>query len=367
MKIFLVLIFVSIAAVSCSKFDDSLLWKKIEDNASRIAKLESQVSDLNSNVTTLQSLVNALQAGDMISSVSELSDGSGIVITFTSGKSIVINHGKNGEDGRDGDDGKDGITPVISIRQAEDGIYYWTLNGDWILKENGEKLRVEGNNGKDGNDGNNGNDDVAPKFKIQDGYWYVSYDNERSWEKLGKATGDNGLNGDDGVSLIVSVEKKDSELVITLIDGNTISIPFEKKAPEGFTDMGLSVYWASSTSYNAVYCSSDISASYPRLSDAISTFPEGTRLPTQAEVEELLTNCVFSIAQKGGETGVLAQYDGQFVFFPDFAWNNPTRFFTSDKDSKGNRYMLSINTYQGTLSVSSGSSIYGYVWLVKDK
>lgn len=74
MKKFLVFIFVSIAAVSCSKFDDSLLWKKIEDNASRIAKLESQVSDLNSNVTTLQSLVNALQAGDMISSVSELSD-----------------------------------------------------------------------------------------------------------------------------------------------------------------------------------------------------------------------------------------------------------------------------------------------------
>ena len=68
-----------------------------------------------------------------------------------------------------------------------DGIYYWTVNNDWLLVD-GKKVKAEGIDGTDGGDGTNGKDGTTPQFKITDGYWYISYDNELSWTKLGKAT-----------------------------------------------------------------------------------------------------------------------------------------------------------------------------------
>ena len=236
-----ILIFLSaITLANCSdSYNDSKLWDSVNGLENRVAKLEELCKQMNTNISSLQEIVTALQKNESIKSVATLSDGSGYLITFSSGKTITIYHGKNGvdgEDGKDGENGKDAITPVISVKKDADGIYYWTVNNDWLLVD-GKKVKAEGTDGADGvdgkpgidgEDGTNGKDGITPQFKIEDGYWYISYDNEQSWTKLGKATGDSGLNGTDGDNFFKGVSIEDGYVCFTLNDKDStvIKLPF---------------------------------------------------------------------------------------------------------------------------------------------
>ncbi|MCQ2141340.1 MAG: PL29 family lyase N-terminal domain-containing protein [Bacteroidales bacterium] len=51
--------------------------------------------------------------------------------------------GENGRDGVDGTNGKDGSTPRIGVKQ-ENGVYYWTVNGSFLLDEYGQKIPASG-------------------------------------------------------------------------------------------------------------------------------------------------------------------------------------------------------------------------------
>ena len=224
-----ILIFLSaITLANCSdSYDDSKLWDSINGLENRVAKLEELCKQMNTNISSLQEIVTALQKNESIKSVATLPDGSGYLITFSSGKTITIYHGKNGEDGKDGYNGTDGVTPTISVKKDTDGIYYWTVNNDWLLVD-GKKVKAEGTDGTDGEDGTNGKDGITPQFKIEDGYWYISYDNEQSWTKLGKATGDSGLNGTDGDNFFKGVSIEDGYVCFTLNDKDAtiIKLPF---------------------------------------------------------------------------------------------------------------------------------------------
>ena len=223
-----ILIFLSaITLANCSdSYDDSKLWDSVNGLENRVTKLEELCKQMNTNISSLQEIVTALQKNESIKSVATLPDGSGYLITFSSGKTITIYHGKNGvagEDGKDGENGKDAITPVISVKKDADGIYYWTVNNDWLLVD-GKKVKAEGTDGTngepgiDGEDGTNGKDGTTPQFKITDGYWYISYDNELSWTKLGKATGDSSLNGPDGDNFFKGVSIEDGYVCFILND-----------------------------------------------------------------------------------------------------------------------------------------------------
>ena len=234
-------------ATSCSEFDDSDIWDKLNDHEYRIAYLEEVCNKMNADIVNLQTIVTALETNDNIVNASPLQDGSGYVLIFKSGKSIIINHGKDGVDGtngKDGADGKDGVTPTISVMKDVDGIYYWTINGEWLLI-NGEKVRasaidgadgkdgVDGTDGIDGVDGINGKDGITPQFKIENNYWYISYDNGASWDMLGKATGSNGLdgiNGADGDSMFKRVYVEDGYVCFEMNDGvgTIIRLPLMK-------------------------------------------------------------------------------------------------------------------------------------------
>lgn len=230
-KLFICLSVIGVLLVSCSNdYDDSALWDSVNGLENRVAKLEELCKQMNTNISSLQEIVKALKERESITNVSTLSDGSGYSITFTSGKTIAIYHGKNGSDGSDG---TNGVTPTISVKQDTDGIYYWTVNGNWLVVD-GKKVKAIGTDGADGSDGNdgtdgtNGKDGITPKFKIDGGYWYISYDNEQNWEQLGKATGDSGLNGEDGNAFFKGVSMADGFVVFTLNDKESteIKIPF---------------------------------------------------------------------------------------------------------------------------------------------
>ena len=211
------------------------IWEELENLDQRVTKLEELCKEMNTNIISIQTIVNVNQSGDYITGIVEIKkDGKVIGYTITFGKHdpITIYHGQDGKDGQNGADGKDGQdgssnTPVIGVAKDTDGVYYWTLNGEWLLDDNGNKLPVSGTNGKDGQNGTNG---TMPQLKIEEGYWYVSYDNGITWTQLGKATGEDGQNGDKGDkgdtgdSMFQSVTQDENYVYFTLADGTVIKI-----------------------------------------------------------------------------------------------------------------------------------------------
>ena len=160
MKNILIALFIILCITSCS-YDDSLLTGRVDSLESRVQKLEELCNQMNTNIEALQSLVNALENNDCIISVVPIDENGetiGYTITFKKSLPITIYHGKDGVDGLNGVDGKDGTTPVIGVKKDVDGIYYWTLNGEWLKDNVGNKIKAQGTDGKDGEDGQPGVD-----------------------------------------------------------------------------------------------------------------------------------------------------------------------------------------------------------------
>ena len=184
---------------------------------------------MNNNISSLQAIVAALQNQDYITNVTPIVENGetiGYTITFAKGTPITIYHGQDGKDGSNGENGKDSsYIPVIGVKKDTDNIYYWTLDGEWLLDENGNKIKAVGTDGQDGNDGAigpqgpEGEQGITPQLKIENDYWYVSYDNGVSWKQLGKAT------GEDGDAFFQGVTQDEQFVHFTLADGTVITLP----------------------------------------------------------------------------------------------------------------------------------------------
>ena len=208
-------VLVTAIALSSCKYDDDDLWNSVHGLEDRVAKLEELCKQMNTNISSLQTIVEALEENDYVTNVTPvMQDGKeiGYTIVFSKSNPITIYHGKDGQAGSDGDDG---TTPSIGVKQDTDGIYYWTLNGEWLTDDHGDKIKAEG---ADGNDG------TTPKFKIENDYWYISYNNGETWEQLGKATGEDGTGGD---SMFTEIDYQTSTdyVIFTLADGTQIKLP----------------------------------------------------------------------------------------------------------------------------------------------
>lgn len=221
----------------CDKYDDSELRTDVQNLENRVNALEKWQSQVNSNIASLQSIVNALDGVDYITDVSDLKDSSGKVIGyaihFANGGQKNIYHGKDGADGADGApgangaDGKDAEAPVVGVKIDSDGIYYWTLDGQWLLDANGKKVQASGTNGKDGADG------ITPKVKLEGGFWYVSYDEGSTWTQLGSAT--SGSTVTSSACIFKSVHVGENLITFTLADGSSFALPYGDQLSISFT------------------------------------------------------------------------------------------------------------------------------------
>ncbi|MGI6572386.1 MAG: PL29 family lyase N-terminal domain-containing protein [Fermentimonas sp.] len=172
-------------------------------------------------------------------SYKELADMSGYELTMSDGSKITLKHGTDGTDGKDGKDGADGkdgvngVTPEISVKLHDDGLLYWTINGEFLFDADGNMIPAQGKDGKDGNDGNDGSDGadgtpgkdgkdgadgaqgaqgadgkdgITPQLRINaDLYWEMSLDGGTTWQLLMdadnnpiKAQGPQGSQGPEG-------------------------------------------------------------------------------------------------------------------------------------------------------------------------
>ena len=235
MKSLLSLLLCSLLLFGCSdKYDDSALRNDLNDLENRVAKLEELCKQMNTNISSLQKIVEALQDNLSISKVEQISDG--YIIYFSDGSTATI---KNGKDSGD--------APVIGVKQDTDGCYYWTLDGEWLTDEKGNKVKAQGTDGKDGvdgedgndgvdgedgTDGTNGKDGITPQLKIENGRWMLSMDNGKTWTDIGQATGADGADGEDGVDgkdgtngIFKSVTEDNDNVYFTLEDDSVITIP----------------------------------------------------------------------------------------------------------------------------------------------
>ena len=198
-------------------YDDSALQGQIgslsgqlQDHESRLKELERLTAQQNTNISSLQTIVTALQDKDYVTSIAPINEGDEVVgytITFSKSGAVTIHNGK------------DGYVPALGVKQeSEGGVWYWTVDGEWLLDSDGGKVRASAEDGEDGAPGQSG---MTPTLKIVDGYWYVSYDGGKTWEEetLGQATGDKGY------TMFSEVTYDEEYLYITMADGEKLTLP----------------------------------------------------------------------------------------------------------------------------------------------
>lgn len=208
--------------------------------ADRISSLEAWQKEINENISSLQSVIKALEDKDYVTGVTELADGSGYIINFVKSGEVVIKHGEKG------DKGDDGTTPVIGVKQ-DNGVYYWTLNGEWLTDASGNKLRVSGEKGDKGDKGDDGTTPVI-SIKLDNGVYYWTLNGEWLTDASGNKLRVTGEKGDRGDSFFDAIILEDDYVIFTLADNDdddtnnlTFTIPVYKPFKIG-TDSGNGTY-----------------------------------------------------------------------------------------------------------------------------
>ena len=244
----LTLLLLAALTFAACKYDDSALWEQVNKNteelaaqAARIAALEAWQAETNTNIQALQTL---LSTTDYITAVTPVvKDGVevGFTISFLNTPAITIYHGTKGDKGDKGD------TPQIGAAQAEDGNWYWTLNGELLTDTDGNPIRANGTQGGQGDQGPAGDDAPLPQLatgkklnaqgittdsqnkNIEPDAIYLSVDGGKTWTRVSGEKGeqgDTGATGPKGDSFFERVDTTNADYVtFTLADGSTFQVP----------------------------------------------------------------------------------------------------------------------------------------------
>ncbi len=184
---------------SC-EYDDADLWDAVNGIKDRVETLEKASAQMNADIKSLQSIVEALQNNVTITEV--VSTDNGYKISFSDGTEATIANGADGVS-----------APEISVRKDEDGLYYWTIGGQWLTVD-GQKVRASALDGKNA---------TAPEVRInaQTGEWEISADGGATWQSTGVSA-----KGEAGDSLFANVDTTNPDYVeFTLSDGTLFRVP----------------------------------------------------------------------------------------------------------------------------------------------
>ena len=215
-RLFTYLLLISVLGISSCAYDDTSLWEKVNNHENRIAELEELCKQMNSNINAMQTLLNAMEENNYITSVTPVVENGqtvGYTIAFTKSEPITIYHGKDGKDGANGENGTNGTSSIVGVKEHTDGLYYWTINGEWLRDAEGNRIVAEGVDG------------ITPLLKIENDYWHISYDNGATWTELGKAKGEDGRNYCD---FFKDITEDDDYVYFTLADESVIAVLKDK-------------------------------------------------------------------------------------------------------------------------------------------
>ena len=215
-----------VASLAISCYDDTKVWEKLDS-------LEAKLTELTSQMNSVSSIVSALESKVYVKAVNAVTGG--YEIEFTDGKKVTVKDGKDGKD-----------APQIGATKDVDGIYYWTLDGEWLLDSGGKK--VPAGMGQ-------------PKLKTENGQWFISTDG-KEWALIGP----------DVACTIKNVTVSDDAVAFVLADGTEIVIPLVKVIDITFNIAEVSVYGGESVEFTytvvggtdknrvAAFCSSGVAS-----------------------------------------------------------------------------------------------------------
>lgn len=149
---YLLTLLAALALTGCYNDDD--LWDKVNEQDERIAALEKWQTQVNSDIATFRTLIDGKSYITSVTPVNENGQTGQKIsyITLTDGKagpeqSFTLYNGKAGAASE---------MPVISARQEADGKWYWTLNGELLKDNDGNKVPATGDKGETGATGATG-------------------------------------------------------------------------------------------------------------------------------------------------------------------------------------------------------------------
>ena len=279
----LTLLLLAALTLAACKYDDSELWEQVNQNteelaaqAARIAALEAWQAETNTNIQALQTL---LSTTDYITAVTPVvKDGVevGFTISFLNTPAITIYHGTKGDKGDKGD------TPQIGAAQAEDGNWYWTLNGEFLTDADGNPIRANGTQGEQGDQGPAGDDAPLPQLAtgkklneqqittdsqnnpIAADAIYLSVDGGKTWTRVSGEQGDTGSTGPTGPqgdSFFKGVYTTNADYVIFKLanNGGTFQVPRYTGISLTFDSTSLSLLYGET---KTIECTAEGSAEF---------------------------------------------------------------------------------------------------------
>lgn len=205
-------IFISLLVLSFTGCSQYALQEDLEALQKEVAELKAMVEDLNGDVAALNTFMAAYNGCKMVTHVVETSYG--WTIYFNDDTYCDLRHGKDGDKGEAGDKGDKGDVPVIGVKQDTDGVWYWTLNGEFLLMD-GKKVPTTGEDGKDA---------PTPKFQVAEGNMLqVSYDNGSTWQNVGEVEGVSTV-----PSAVTDVIVTEDEVTFVLAEGDSLVMAMYK-------------------------------------------------------------------------------------------------------------------------------------------
>jgi len=175
-----------------------MVREDLDRTHAKLQKLQELADSVNRELNTLDLILKELDDGHTILPESLQMTENGYEVSFRDGKKIFIPIGRDGVDGRT-------LIPVGV--QAEDGLYYWKVDGEWLLDAEGNRIRAGATDG------------FIPLFEARaDSLWWISLDNGVTFEPFASCEELAGF------GVFKDVQQTASGIVITLWEGNTLEL-----------------------------------------------------------------------------------------------------------------------------------------------
>ncbi len=219
---FTLLCMLVVCMTSCDKYNYT---DELQGIGHRVEILEESMLEVNVQLAAIKEIFTVIQEHGYITNIEENADGT-YTITFNNNNSCTL---RNGYQGTDGQDGKEADLKIGAALDPQTGIYFWTLNGEWLLDNNGNKVQISATDGKDGTDGKNGKDGQDGKDG-KDGA-----DGKDGVDGKDGKDGADGKNGADGKGIT------ESQVIIPIMRINNVTRNWEISVDNGgtWTDTGF--------------------------------------------------------------------------------------------------------------------------------
>ncbi len=172
-----------------------------EGAAAREVRLGRLCEWSNANIVSLKKIRIAEERDDRVTGIAPIEQEGGTIgyaVTLTAEQPVIV-YTMERQEG-------DGHTPFVWMRRDPEGVYCWTLDGEWLADGAGNRIAVPDADG------------ITPQLKVEEGRWHISSDGGGSWTQLAEET-DATESGQ-----MIQVTQEGESVRFTLADGTQIDL-----------------------------------------------------------------------------------------------------------------------------------------------